>query len=328
MSRTNGKSKEKTLMRPARLPLASVALVALVAAGCGGSSTKSGTGSSSGGGSDAASVLSSIKTSAAASGPSKVALTLSLEAKGTPTDPQTSAFLSKPITVKLDGPVDATAKKADITFSVAAGPLNLDGAVRESGDKAWLQFNGKWYALPAHALSSTSGSSSTSSLDAGKLIAAFGRPSALVKNASLVGTEDVGGVKTDHVTGDIDIAALLRGIANVSKQTGSSTVVSPAEIKSSMAKVRRYVKTAKVDVYVGQDDKVLHRLAATLDGVTDASTKTSTGIEGFNAKIDISSTPTSSPDVKEPDGVQPLSQLQQDLAPLLGGLSGSGIGGA
>lgn len=313
-------------MRAARIPLVSLALVGLVAAGCGGGSKKSGatTASSSGGG-DAAAILGSVKT--ATGGPTKIGLNVTISVSGTPKNAQLSAFTSKPITLTLSGPADTAAKKADLTFSAAAGPLNLSGALREDGDKAWLQFNGKWYTLPASSLSSSSGTGAGSSLDSSKLIANLGAPSKLFRNAKVTGSEDVGGVKSDHVSGDIDIAALVRGLSNVSKSAGGSTPVSPGSVQSAVSQLRKYVKTAKADVYVGQSDKVIHRLSTTIDGVTDASTKASSGIDGFTIKLDVTSTPTSSPSVQAPPSPAPLSQLQQDLGGLMGGLAGGGQAG-
>ena len=48
-----------------------------------------------------------------------------------------------------------------------------------------------------------------------------------------------------------------------------------------MQSLQQYVKSAKADLWVGQDDKQIHRFSTTVDGVTDDSTKTSSGIEGF-----------------------------------------------
>src|SRR5262249_19579628 len=153
-------------------------------------------------------------------------LNLSLGVKGTPTDPSLSAFLSKPVTLKVEGTADTTAKKTDVTFDLAAGPLNFNGGLRQLGDQAWLQLNGKWYTLPADALPSTGGDSTTttgqSKIDAQQIIAAFGKPGSIIKNAKVVGTEDVGGVTTDHVSGDVDVAALVKGLSSAMTAVGSS----------------------------------------------------------------------------------------------------------
>jgi hypothetical protein len=58
--------------------------------------------------------------------------------------------------------------------------------------------------------------------------------------------------------------------------------------------------------------------------VTDASTKASSGIDGFKITLDVSATPTSSPSVSAPSNPAPIAQLEQDLGGMLGGLAAAG----
>ena len=139
------------------------------------------------------------------------------------------------------------------------------------------QLNGKWYTLPADALSSSSGGTGTgtgttttggtSKIDAQQIIAAFGKPGSIVKDAKLDGTEDVGGVKSDHITGTVDIAALVKGLTSAMSSVGStSTPISPADLQSSVTQLQQYIKGATVDIYVGQSDHFVHKLATKIDG--------------------------------------------------------------
>ena len=180
-------------------------------------------------------------------------------------------------------------------------------------------------ARPAASTTTTS-----PSVDPQAILGAFGDPKKLFTNAKLVGTEDVDGIKSDHVQGDVDLAALVQGIAAVAKSSGSSasaSPVSPAQIAASVSSLQQYVKSATADLWVGQDDKQLHRFATTIDGKTDASTQSSSGIDGFNITLDVSATPTSSPSVSAPASPAPISQLTQDLGGLLGGLAATGTNG-
>jgi len=311
-------------------PMTGVMLaLALVASGCGGGSKKSestatSTAAATGDGSPEA-ILNNISTDTSAAGPQQIDLNLSVGVNGTPKDPSVAAFLSKPVTLKVQGTADTTAKKTDVTFALAAGPLNFNGAVRQIGDHAWLQLNGKWYTLPANALSSTGGDSTTttgqSKIDAQQLIAAFGKPGTIVKDAKLVGTEDVGGVKTDHVSGSVDIPALVKGLSNVMGSVGSSagTPVSPAQLQSSVQQIQQYVKGATVDIYVGQDDHLVHKLSTKIDGTLPADAQASAGISGFDLTFDVSSVHADSPNVSPPDNPAPYEQLQSDIGGLLGG---------
>jgi hypothetical protein len=321
--------------RPA-LALLLVAGLSLTVVACGGSSSNATSTSSSNatasGNSDAQAVLSSIRTNVGEQGPQKISLAFTATISGSPKDPTLGAFLTKPISITLDGPVDAKAKKSDLTFELSAGPIKVDGGLRQVGDASFLQINGKWYSLPAGALS-TSGSTgstttaSSSGVDPQALLQAFGDPKALLANATLAGTEDVGGVKSDHVTGDVDLAALVKGIAAVAKDAGSGTSaspVSPAQVAQGVQSLQQYVKSASADLWVGQDDKQIHRFATTIDGTTDAATKASSGIDGFKITLDLSATPTSTPSVSAPSSPAPIAQLQQDLGGLLGGLAAAG----
>jgi hypothetical protein len=317
------------MSRRSALSLLLVAGLCLTVAACGGSSSNapSTSTSSASGASDAQSVLSSIRTNVGEQGPQKISLAFTATISGSPTDPTLGAFLTKPISIKLDGPVDAKAKQSDLTFELSAGPIKVDGGLRQVGDASFVEVNGKC------ALSSSSGSTGSttttgsSSLDPQALLKAFGDPTALLANAKLAGSEDVGGVKSDHVTGDVDLAALVKGIAAVAKDSGSGTSaspISPAQVASSVQSLQQYVKSASADLWVGQDDKQIHRFATTIDGTTDASTKASSGIEGFKITLDISATPTSTPSVSAPASPAPIAQLQQDLGGLLGGLAAAG----
>jgi hypothetical protein len=319
------------MSRRSALALLLVAGLSLTVAACGSSgSSSTSTGSAAGAtSSDAQAVLSSIRTNVADQGPQKISLELTATVSGSPKDPTLGVFLSKPISIKLDGTADTRDKKSDLSFQLSAGPIKVDGGLRQVGDASFLQVNGKWYSLPAGSLSTSSGSSTTgtASVDPQAILKAFGDPKALITNANLEGSEDVGGVKSDHVSGAIDLAALVKGISAVAGTSGTSTSaspVSPAQVAQGVQSLQRYVKSATADLWVGQDDKQIHRFATTVDGVTDAATKSSSGIEGFKITLDVSATPTSTPSVSAPSNPAPVSELQQDLGGLLGGLAAAG----
>jgi hypothetical protein len=320
------------MFRRSALALLLVAGLSLTVAACGSSAGSSSTSTGSAGAasdSDAQAVLSSIRTDVGDQGPQKISIELTATVSGSPKDPTLGAFLTKPISIKLDGAADTKAGKSDLAFELSAGPIKVDGGLRQVGAASFLEVNGKWYSLPAGSLSSSSGSSTTgtSSVDPQAILKAFGDPRALITNAKLDGSEDVGGVKSDHVTGSIDLAALVKGISAVAGSSGTSTSaspVSPAQVAQGVQSLQRYVQSATADIWVGQDDKQIHRFATTIDGVTDAATKSSSGIEGFKITLDLSATPTSTPSVSAPSNPAPVSELQQDLGGLLGGLAAAG----
>jgi hypothetical protein len=318
------------MFRRSALALLLVAGLSLTVAACGSSSSsKSTSGSGGASNSDAQAVLSSIRTDVANQGPQQISLKLTATVSGSPKDPTLGAFLAGPISIKLDGPVDTKAKRSDLTFELSAGPIKVDGGLRQVGDASFLQFNGKWYSLPAGSFSSTSGTSTTGtpSVDPQAILKAFGDPKALLTHAQLAGSDDVGGVKSDHVTGVVDLAALVKGVSGVAGTSGagaSASPVSPAQVAQGVQSLQRYVKSATADLWVGQSDKQIHRFTTTIDGVTDASTRSSSGIEGFKITVDVSATPTSTPSASAPSNPAPVAELQKDLGGLLGGLTAAG----
>ena len=321
-------------MRRSPVALALVA-VALTAAACGGSSgassDTSGTEVASGNG-NAAGILSAIDTQAA-TGPQKLKLDLTLDIKGSPKDAQLAVFTKQPIKLGLDGVVDATGKSGDVNVSVTLGDTPVEAEIRYGGSKSWIQIDGKWYDLPADALSSTTGQSlpsgtSVSSLDAGKILAAIGDPSKLLKDAS-VSSEKVEGIDSDKVSGDVNMTGVANAVANVSKSMGNSGGKTPtqAEIDKVAAQLDEIVKKAHVDLWVGKEDHKVHRVAFTVDATMDDATKSSSGIDALGVNFDVTTVDAEAPDVSAPSSVGTQAEFQAAVIGLLGKVMGGAASG-
>ncbi len=133
----------RVMFRRSPLALVLLAVLALTAAACGGggssaSSTSDTSGASQAGSGDAQAVLSSIKTNVGDQGPQKIAVEFTATISGAAKDPTLGAFLTKPISIKVEGPADTKAKKSDLTFELSAGPIKVDGGLRQVGDASFL----------------------------------------------------------------------------------------------------------------------------------------------------------------------------------------------
>jgi hypothetical protein len=325
-----------------RSPVALVVLVAvaLTASACGSSgkssdtsspATTGGSGDSGAAAGGATAVLKAIDTTAA-TGAQKLKLDLGVDIKGSPTNAQLALFTKQPIDLTVDGVVDAGGKGADVNVSVTLGKDPIKAEIRTGGGKSWLQIDGKWYDLPADALSSTTGQSlptgaSASNLDAGKILAAIGDPSKLLDNAT-VSSEKVEGVDSDKVSGDVNITAAAAAFAKLSTSVGSSSSApSPAEIDKSVAELQKVIKKAHVDLWVGKSDHKVHRLAFTADAAMDDATKTSSGIDSVTLNLDVTSVDADAPDVSAPSSVGTPAELQTALIGLLGKVMGGAATG-
>jgi hypothetical protein len=325
-------------MRRSPVAVAALVAVALTVAACGGSgksadsSSPAGTSASSSGSGDAAGILSAIDTKAS-TGPQKLKLDVTVDIKGSPTNQQLALFTKQPIHLGVDGVVDSTGKSADVNVSVTLGKTPIEAEVRTGGGKSWIQVDGKWYDLPADALSSTTGTAlptgvSASNLDAGKLLAAIGDPAKLLDNAS-VSSEKVEGIDSDKVSGDVNIDGVAAAAANISTSLGSSTATAPtqAQIDKTTAQLKKIVNKAHVDVWVGKSDHKVHRVAFTLDAAMDAATKTSSGIDSAVVTFDVTTVDASAPDISAPSSVGTPAEFQAAVVGLLGKVMGGAASG-
>ncbi len=326
-------------MRRSPVALALVA-VALTAAACGGSGksadsstdTATGTQASGSGSGGAAGILSSIDKTAS-TGPQKLKLDLTVDIKGSPSNAQLALFTKQPIHLGLDGVVDSAGGSGDVNVSVTLGKTPIQAEIRYGGGKSWIQVDGKWYDLPADALSSTTGTAlpsgaSASNLDASKVLEAIGDPSTMLQNTS-VSSEKVEGIDSDKVSGDINIAAVAKAAAKLSSTASGTTTTTPSQsqVDSAVAQVEKVVKKAHVDLWVGKSDHKVHRAVISGDATMDAATKASSGIDSLTLNLDVTSVDADKPDVSAPSSVGTPQEFQTALMGLLSKVMGGAAAG-
>lgn len=295
----------------------------LLVSGC-GSAADTEAPAPSAGATDAKAILAAIKP-VTTTGPQKIGVSLGVTLKGQLKDPTIGALLGNgPITVDIAGPIDVAGKTADVTFDVKAGKVNLAGEVMAAGDKGYVKLNNKWYALPADVFKGTSTGTAGANIDPGKILTALGDPSALVSNAKVVGAEDIEGIATDHVSGDVNTAEVVAAIGRVAGAIdATSSPISADEINKATAELGKFVKSATIDWWIGSEDKQVHRVKLDADLALDDEAKQSSGLDGVAVTVTITSTPTDAPTISEPSGVLPAEQLSKDLLPaILAGLGG------
>ena len=293
--------------------------IALVAAGCGGSDKKDSTTAAASSGSAAASgdaaaggLLSNLKSS---EGPSKLDLALKLKIDGAPAAAGAAgALLSQPIALKVSGVSDSAAKASDMDIALDLGALSLNAKLLSSGDKRWLQYDDSWYVLDTASLAGaaggvTGGTTTAPSVDTNKIKSALSDPSKFFKDSKKVGDEKVGDIETEHITGTLDVAKAL----DAAKQLGGSTTTGVTPDQA--AQLSDAFNDPTVDVWIGKDDRVVHRLAFKLDGdfskVADAQ-----GLKGLSLDLDATMLPADSPKITPPANAKSSQEL---LAAVLGG---------
>jgi hypothetical protein len=290
--------------------------IALVAAGCGGSDKKSTTTAQSATGAAAVGtadgLLSNLKQS---TGPSKLDLALSVKIDGVPAAAGAAgALLSQPIKLNVSGVSDSAAKSSDIDIALDLGALALKAKLLSDGTKQWIQYDDSWYVLDTAALAGaaggvTGGTTTAPSVDTAKIRSALADPSKFFKNSKKEGDEKVGDIDTEHITGTLDVAAAL----NATKELGgsASTGVSPEQVQQ----LTDAFNDPRVEVWIGKEDRVVHRLVFKLDGnftgVSDAQ-----GLKGLTVDLDATMLPADSPKITPPANAKSSQEL---MMAVLGG---------
>ncbi len=293
--------------RTALMFLTPLAAVSLIGAGCGGGKSSSTSVGSSASSNDPAAILGAVKPGDQTN-PAKIGMDLSVTLAGQLTNPQAAAFLGDgPIKLSLSGPVDPKAKSMDLVFDVNAGKIALPGKLRIlDGKTAFVGLQDKWYSVPSSSLQS---STTQAAADPAKTLEALGNPADLLDNAKVVGGETIEGIATDHVTGDMNIDKMVEALQRISNSTAD-----PAKQASAVAQVKKALKSGKVDVWVGKDDKQVHRIKVDMDVAIPAEAQQQAmGVTGAQVAFTVQSTPLSSVSVTAPSGALSSQELQNAL---------------
>ena len=286
------------MRRPRLLLIPAAGLAALTLVGCGDSSSPQ----ASTDGRSAQQILSDAATKTAAQESFRVALTANLDAdvaKGA--GGQVGAALSQPLDISGEGTVR---KPGDVSFdlstTIAKAPIQLN--ITKVGDQLYISVLGQ-------SLKLNTPKGSVKSVDP------MGLPSALagwISSPQVVGDEDLAGVPTVHIKGDVNAAALTDDLGNAAKRIGAGDALN----SKTLAQADKALQRGTVDIWVGTQDGLIHGADAdiALKGKVDAVAQVS-ALE-FTISTRFSDFGTTAP-ITAPKGAKPL-----DLANVTGLLGG------
>ena len=243
-------------------------------------------------------------------------------------EPDGLVSLGGPITLRASGPFAAPAAgelprmRLAIAASLAGRPF--EATATSTGKRAFLRLGGRDYELGDELVKSLAeilggargGGFASLGLD----------PSAWIKDTQDKGAASIGGVDTTHVAGDVDPAKLLADLARLLDGTGFGGLLTPT-VRDQIAGA---VRSAKVDVYSGVDDKILRQLDLAVDFKFDNGADSPlAGLDGgrFNMRLRLDDVNASTVKPAAPKNAQPLERLFSEggLSSLLGGF---GVGTA
>lgn len=237
------------------------------------------------------------------------------------------------LSVGLSGPFENTGGDAYPKFDIALDArLGAQGSFSaglvSTSDRLYVELEGNAYEIPAEFLDTARQQTGTDR----RLAIPDLDPQSWIEDPEVVGQEQVGGADTDHISGTVNVTALLdsfdRVLAEVDRQglgaaTGGQLPTSiPADTR---AEIERTVKDPRVDVWTGTDDKTLRKLEVNL-GIEPPRGERGGTVSFVLELSDLNAAQT----IEAPTNVRPIDELLAGLGSLLGssGLGGSSGGGA
>lgn len=304
--------------------LLALAVAAVGLAACGGSS--------SGGSGDAQTLLRQTFSGAHQIRSGKANIQLRVVVTG-------DSSLQGPIDATIAGPFESAGSdrlpKFDLALDASAEGQSIKAGLTSTSDQLFVDFGGTSYAVPAQVVQQLQRSfersrQQGSSQPRASLKALGIDPLRWLQDATVVGTESVGGTPTDHISAKVDVGALLDDVdvllAKVS--AGGIPGVPGGRVPSRLpagarSQIEQAVKSATFDVWSGTSDHTLRKLTLALDVAPPSGKPRSVTVNLSVELTDLNQPQT----ITAPATSRPLSELLGQFQGLLGGALGSASGG-
>ena len=226
-------------------------------------------------------------------------------------EPDGLLALGGPIVLSASGPFAAPAAGAgprfDIAVAATLGASPLRARASSTGKRAYLRLGGRDYVLGEYG----SHASKRRSVKPRDALAALGLdPAAWVKDPQEHGGAMIGDVETVRITGDLDVARVLADVARLLDGGGAGGLLTP-KLRAQLADG---VKTAKVEIWTGANDRILRQLTAFVDFTFKQGAQPIPGLDGgrINLRLRLDDVNTTTFHVATPKNARPLSSLFGD----------------
>lgn len=250
--------------------------------------------------------------------------------------------------IDLTGPFQSTGKKSlpELGLALKANgeangeKVDFEGGLTVLGDRAYVGFDGKNYEVDPTTFGYIKSGFEESEQE-GEAESAGGERTACQKAATSMnleefvdnleneGSEEIGGVKTTKLSGDLDPKGAVDAIIRLAETPACASQLEAAgpvpfdELKALKGEITGAIKKAHADIYVGEDDHIVRKVAADLTIEPKGS--------GEKAEIEFDFTlggVNEQQTIKAPANAEPLEKLfgQLGINPLelLGMMQGGG----
>lgn len=276
-----------------RLLLLVLAALALVAAGCGGDE--------GGGAQEAKDLLKRGFSTDVDSGQISMAVEVQLEGSEA-ADGVFRLELSGPF--RSRGPTQVP--DADFDFEASGQGVNLEGGLVLLPENAWIEFGGETYELGEELWSSLRESAST-----GQSADPFGKagvkPLDWVTGTDTEEGEELSGTATTKVTGQLDVAAMLRDLNRLSPEDAALPPETVDQIDEAIGPVA-------FEAWIGEDD-IWRRVSSTTKfTVPEAQRPGVAGVAGGRVSLKMTlAAPNEQVSIESPGPGSPISDLLRNF---------------
>jgi hypothetical protein len=242
----------------------------------------------------------------------------------------------------------------DLTASVsgegAGGSIDFEGALTVGEDNAFITYQDQAYEVGEETfgqirdqLQAQAAAAQDTEDETGASLGAFFEqfdidPTTWLSELENEGTDDLDGESAIHIHGVADIRQIASDLVRIGSQVPGAERqgVSPEELEAGLAQVEQFISEATIDVYGGEDDRLLRGLDVNLGieppeeaGVGNIDLVFSVRLSDVNEQqtIEVPSDARPIEDLLGQFGVDP--ETLDDLGNLgdLGGAGGGGAGG-
>jgi hypothetical protein len=263
-------------------------------------------------------------------------LDASIQLKGSPA-------LDKPVRITASGPFRTNEGKLpavdiDLKIGTDGGGQTVTTGFLSTGDRAFVKFQDIYYEQPKSEVAKANRALAENKSKRGSLRALGLDPRSWLKDGKDEGDEDIAGVKTRHVSGKLDVEAMMRNLNAFVRKSGAAlggATGQPAPKPLSAADIRKIgevVRDPTFHVYVGKEDGIIRRVAGKIEfDVPEDSRQSLGGIQSGSVEFEVEFAKVNGDQVIEaPANPRPLSALTNTLggAGGLGGVVGGTGGGS
>ena len=319
-----------------------LALTLLAAGGCGGD--KSSSGGSPGAtavaaGVSADQVVSDSEAKMAQVKSASFTADMGLEVQGDPnkmTDPTQKAMLSQGLSLHVEGKSATDPMAADMKISAGIAGQTLELGMMAQGDEAWVEYQGKWYAVDKKNSKSLSAQAKTGAAPTEQLKSFGLDPSAWGTTYQMVGTEDLAGTQVYHVTATADPAKLTEDLTKAMNDPGLLDKLGDpstakqleqglAQNKKQVEQLKKSLKNVAVAYWIGVDDMLMRKAELSAELATKGQ-QGMEGVDGMTMKMSMTMADFDQPvTVTPPAKALPFDKLMNEVFGGMMGGSGSGL---